>query len=205
MNTKCLVTKRTRHYYKWGQITWNQPLLNSNGTAGVDRLAVWGAVKNTWSAFHTKSGYSGSYITMYRNEQPLTMTFYMATKNPTIINGFSLYSPTINSDSNWGANKSTSLYGSNTLDNWVLLTSTGKVAQNKQVTYNFTNTNSYHYYKFNLNTYGSGHKDRANVCSFNLIGKEVVYQQGSASDYDYYIDTYDVVLPKVASQMQAFT
>ena len=182
-----------RHYYKYNYEEWTSPLLDSNGIAGSDEFSVWGSHNQysgqTWRAFHTNSGYSsGYYVGNYGNEYSTTMSIYMHTLNPTLINCYSLYSPTINSNSNWGSISSTRFYGSNDGVNWTQLYSTGNFGQDSQQTFTFENNTYYNYYQFQMTTYGSGHKDQSNVSSFSISGKIRNSVESTLSDYDYFVD-----------------
>ena len=182
-----------RQYYKYIYENWKSPILNNNGTRGVSELAVWGSHNQysgeTWRAFHTSSGWGNYYVGNYGNEYSTTMSIFMQTKNPTLVTSYSLYSPTINSNSNWGSISSTRFYGSNDCSNWIQLHSTGNIGQDSQQTFNFTNNTYYNYYQYQMTTYGSGHRDQSNVCSFSLIGTKKTVIETDISDYDYYKDT----------------
>ena len=187
------VVETERSYYKYDYKTWESPLLNENGSAGTSEFAVWGSHNQysgqTWRAFHTSSGYaSGYYVGNYGNEYSTTMSIFMHTLNPTLITSYSLYSPTINSNSNWGSISSTRFYGSNNGENWEQLYSTGNFGQDSQQTFSFDNKNYYNYYQFQMTTYGSGHRDQSNISSFSIRGTKREISIGTETNFDFFVD-----------------
>ena len=203
------VRETTRKFYKYNYETWTSPLLDNNGEAGVSDFAVWGShnqwTNETWRAFHTASGYTSNYyVGKYGNEYSTTMYIYMHTLNPSLITSYTLYSPTINSNSNWGSIGSTRFYGSNDGVNWTQLHSTGNFGQDAQQNFSFENNTYYTYYQFQMTTYGSGHRDQSNVCSFRISGKRRTSIESSASNYDYYVDTHKYKTPLINKEYKAY-
>lgn len=155
-------------------VPWEQPLLTSN--SGNPNFHVWCWYENAggsdgngaWWAVADRSGWHGRYITCYANENWNALNLGMWTSVPTLVTGISYYVPTINSDMDWGSVSSTQFYGSNDNSNWTQLYSTGHVDQDRQLTFSFTNSNYYQYYRFRMTAYGGGHRDRLALCSFNL-------------------------------------
>ena len=187
----CIETGEQRLYWKRVSTRWIQPLLTSND--GSTTLKVWGTHNRnsgqSWRSFATEKGYTSGYYTgNYGNEYSTTMYLYMKTDIPILVTGFSLYSPTINSNSDWGSISSTRFYGSNDGETWVLLKETGHFDQDQQVTFTFDNSTYYNYYQYQMTTYGSGHRDQSNVSSFRLIGTYETLSPGTADDYDFYED-----------------
>ena len=186
-----------RHYFKYQISTFNQPLLTQNNTYGsLTDFAVYrehsgGSFegKDAWGAFATETGYTSGYYTgNYGDQYSTTLYLYMSTPKPTIITGYSLYIPTIDSGMDWGSTDTTSFSASNDQQNWTTLNTTGNISQDTTHTYTFSNTVSYRFYRFSIKTVGSGHKDRTAVSSFRLIGNEKTVIAGTEDDYDFYTD-----------------
>lgn len=186
-----------RHYFKYQISTFNQPLLTQNNTYGsLTDFAVYrehsgGDFRgmDAWGAFATETGYTSGYYTgNYGNEYSTTLYLYMSTPKPTIITGYSLYIPTVDSAMHGGSVSKTTFSASNDQQNWIKLNSTGGLSQDTQLSFSFNNSNTYRYYRFTYKTVGSGRRDYSAVSSFRLIGNEKTVIAGTEDDYDFYTD-----------------
>jgi hypothetical protein len=157
-------------------VTWNQPLIYSNGSYGNDELAVYRTTEDggsfrggdAWAAFASTSGYNGNWTGCYRDERVCYFNLYMATKKPICVTGFSCYYPSTDSASGWGSVAEGWFYGSNDNANWNLLMWHGGYGANSTNYQTFGNSNYYKYHRYRIRSNGSGHKDLIQVSSVRL-------------------------------------
>ena len=169
---KCILSKML---YRILPVEWEQPLLTSNGTFGVDELAVYRTSSNggywggdAWQAFASVSGYDGHWSGNYGDEYSTWLYFYIYTKKLINVTGFSCYYPCTDSASDGGSIAEGYLRGSNDNSSWTTLMSHGGYGPNSQNNQTFENTNYYHYYRYDVRSVGVGHRDLIQVSSIRL-------------------------------------
>lgn len=192
---KAIQKTTQRLYWKNSVTDWNQPLIWDNGSFWGDRFAVYrynegGGYRggDAWEAFCTYPNWGGHWTGNYGDEYSTALNLVMYTPVPTLVTGYSVYIPTVDSAMDWGSCRETGFYGSNDGASWVNLNWTWQIAQDRQLTFTFNNSTYYRTYRFYYRTHGSGHKDYIAICSFKLIAKYKAVTQGTATDYDYYED-----------------
>lgn len=190
------LSKIVRKYYKFAYSTFEQPALTSDGKMGGSSFAVSaqtnGGVPNhgRGTAYGACYPQTGSYKTYSKGGAPYA-AIILYTPKPTLIT-----SVTYSAVWNRAGNVNVTFYAANNTSNWVTLYPTTSLAEGAR-TLTLQNSTLYQYYKLNIQTTGGGNHDGINISGVRLIGTERTIENGTADNYDYYVDVQRFSAPKI--------
>ena len=187
--------KIVRKYYKFTYSTFEQPALTSDGKIGGSSFAVSAETNGGTPDFGRGTAYgacypqTGSYNTYSKGGAPYA-AIILYTPKPTIITSFK-YRAAWQSGNVYVALKA-SLDGVN----WLNLYSKTPLALGTQ-TVTLGNSVAFQYYQLNIHTTGGGGNDGVLISEVRLFGQNRVVENGTADDYDYYVDVQRFSAPKI--------
>lgn len=196
---------KERKYYKI--INYRSPNLTSDSSGGLTVSSDYNRGGPTWKGFSTTSGYSsGNFYGRWANETWTTLHTYITNTSttPLIITGYTYFTAKAGSSSSseWTPWHDGKFYGSTDNSNWILLHSHGQLDPDATVSFSFTNSTPYKYYRYDVQNGGDDFRDQVNIASFHLLGSRT--EEGTAEDYDYYVDIYDIGSPKYDNKYYAY-
>jgi hypothetical protein len=185
-----------RKYYKYSYSTFTMPVLSS--CLENKNFTVWGTGdSNNYKVFdnNTSTGYS-----KYSggNRPDFTSTIYLG--KPTCFTEFTVEQRKDNDDNHSG--HYFIIYGSNDGINFIKLIQTGLQASNRYTSI-IPNINYYPCYRFYASPNGGYDEDEIDIRDVYFSGVERVINEGTAQDYDFYVDIPKTKIWEINNQYKA--
>ncbi len=183
---KTLITPSTRKYFKYvsSATSWLQPALSGNGTMGGSNCAVEASTtlsgNPAWKAFDNNTG---TGWTCAANNHTGWITFY--SPKAIKVSKISCYSNVSSYPKNG------KVLGSNNNSGWTELCSWSNGVKSSWYDINVNSSNYYKYYKVQITGSYTITATGFNEIQLTAQVETETVVEGTAQDYDYYVDIYN--------------
>jgi len=178
---KAVLDKNLRKYYKYVYNEWTQPTMTANNVF-INHFKVYNQ-----QAFRPNNGHIG----LYGNEYRVWMNVYMEFDQPFQPSSFYFWVLSGWSDSSGAYN--ISFHGSNDGTNYIQLATHADVGEGNGCTINLSGvTDTYKFFRLTLSSGGWAYEDGIRISDFVIQGRIRNTIEGSADDYDFYRDVYQL-------------